>query len=89
LSAAFSFSRSGSSVLPFVPDHVDLGVVGDGFQGDVRHTLINETVADVALHRLGAGGRAGDFGFLDLALTRVGQQVKRITCAHDAGTSQS
>ena len=50
--------------MPFVPDDVDLGVVGDGFEGDVRHALIDETVADVALHWLRAGCRVGDFGFL-------------------------
>ena len=35
-----------------LPDHVDLGVVGDGLQRDVRHALVDEAVADVAV-----GGR--------------------------------
>ncbi len=38
--------------LPLVPDHIDLGVVGDGFERDVRHALIDEAVADVAVYRL-------------------------------------
>ena len=36
--------------LPFVPDHVDLGVVvGDGARRDILHPLIYEAVADVAV----------------------------------------
>ena len=62
-------SRSGSSfACHCVPDDVDLGVVGDGFERDVRHALIDEAVADVAVHGLRTGRGAGDFGFLDLAL---------------------
>ena len=49
LSAAFSFSRNGSSVdLPLVPDDIDFRVVGDGLERDVRHALIDEAVADVS-----------------------------------------
>lgn len=40
------------------------------------------------MHRLRTRRTAGDFGFLDLTLARIGQQVKRITRAHDAGTGQ-
>ena len=37
----------------------------------------------------GCEGRgAGDLGFLELAFSRVGQQVVRIACAHDAGAGQ-
>src|SRR5262245_56284026 len=31
-----------------LPDDVDLGVVGDGLQGDVRRALVDEALADVA-----------------------------------------
>ena len=31
---------------------------------------------------------AGDFGFLELAIAGIGQQVKWITRTHDAGTGQ-
>ena len=31
---------------------VNLGIVGDGFEGDVRHALIDEAVADVPPYRL-------------------------------------
>ena len=74
--------------LPFVPDHVDLCVVGDGFKRDVRHSLIDEAMADIPVHRLRTRRGASDFGFLELAFTGIGQQVKRITRAHDAGTGQ-
>ena len=75
--------------LPLVPDDIDLGVVGDGFERDVRHALIDEAVADVPVHRLRTRRGAGDFGFLDLALAGIGQQVKRIARAHDAGAGQA
>ena len=74
--------------LPALPDDVDLGIVGDGLEGDMRHALVDEAVADVATHRLGAGRGAGDFGFLELAVAGVGQQIERIACAHDAGPGQ-
>ena len=54
----------------------------------MRHALIDEAVADVPLHRLRTWHGESDFGFLDLAFAGIGQQVKRIACAHDAGTSQ-
>ena len=74
--------------LPLVPDDIDLRVVGDGLERDVRHALIDEAVADVPLHGLRTRRGAGDFGFLELAFAGIGQQVKGITRAHDAGTGQ-
>ena len=74
--------------LPLVPDDIDLGVVGDGLERDVRHALIDEAVADVPMHGLRARRGAGDFGFLDLAFAGIGQQVIRIPRAHDAGAGQ-
>ena len=89
LSAAFSFSRKRLQLrLPLVPDDIDLRVVGDGFERDVRHALIDEAVADVPVHGLRTRRGAGDFGFLDLAFAGIGQQVKRIARAHDAGAGQ-
>ena len=75
-------------LLPALPDHVDLGVVGDGFQGDVGHALVNETLADVA-----AGGRfrrraLRDLGFFLLPFRAVGEQVPGIARAHDARPCQ-
>ena len=48
--------------LPLVPDDVDLGVIGDGFERDVRYALVNEAVADVAARRVGRRRRARDLG---------------------------
>ena len=75
-------------LLPRLPDHVDLGIVGDGFQGDVRHALVDEALADVA-----AGGRfrrrtLRDLGFLALPLGAVGEQIPGIARAHDARACQ-
>jgi hypothetical protein len=49
--------------LELLPDHIDLGVVGDGLERDVRHALIDEAVADVAVGR--AGWRGCDFASFD------------------------
>ena len=51
-SAVLSSARSGSRVcLPGLPDDVDLGVVGDGLERDVRRALVDEALADVAVRR--------------------------------------
>ena len=70
------------------PDDVDLGVVGDGFEGDVGDALIDEAVGHVAVDGFRAGGGANDFRFLELALAGIRQQVIGITRAHDAGAGQ-
>jgi len=54
----------------------------------VRHALIDEAVADVAVDGLATRSGAGDFGFLLLTFARIGKQVKRIPRSHDAGTGQ-
>ena len=33
--------------LPCLPDHVDFGIIGNRFQLDMRHALIDEALADV------------------------------------------
>jgi hypothetical protein len=82
------FAQGFELRLPLLPDDVDLGVVGDRLERDVRHALIDEAVAEVALHRLRARRAAGDFGFLELAFAGIGEQVERIAGAHDAGAGQ-
>ena len=74
--------------LPLVPDDIDLGVVGDRLERDVRHALVDEAVADVPVHGLRTRRGAGDLGFLELAFAGIGQQVERIARAHDAGAGQ-
>ena len=61
-------------LLPFLPDDVDLGIVGDGLEGDVGHALIDEAQADIAMGGLVRRHRAGDLGFLLLAF---GQSARR------------
>ena len=82
------FAQGFQLLLELVPDDVDLGVVGDGLQRDVRHALIDKALADVAACGLAGWRGAGDFGFLDLAVAAVGEQVVGIAGAHDAGTGQ-
>ncbi len=75
--------------LPLVPDDVDLGVVGDGFERDVRHALIDEALADVAMRRLRADGAVRvTSASLSWPSRRIGEQVIRIARAHDASASQ-
>ena len=55
-------------LLEALPDRVDLGVVGDGPERDVRHPLVNEALADVADGGRFRRSRARDLGFLLLAV---------------------
>ncbi len=71
-----------------LPDHIDLGVVGDRLEGDVRHALIDESLADVAAHRRRGRDPAGQFALFDLALAAVGEEVIGIAGAHDPGARQ-
>ncbi|CFP57404.1 Uncharacterised protein [Bordetella pertussis] len=54
----------------------------------MRHALINEAMGDVVVSGLAGRRTAGDFGFLQLTFARIGEQVERIACAHDAGAGQ-
>ena len=74
--------------LEIFPDDVDLGVVGDGAQGDVGDALVDEALADVAV--AGRYGRrlAFDLSLLLLSLAAVGEQVVGVAGAHDAGAGQ-
>ena len=70
-------------LLPALPDHVDLGVVGDGFEGDVRHALVDEALADVTACRRFRRRALRDLGFLLLPLGTVGEQIPGVARAHD------
>jgi hypothetical protein len=70
-------------LLPLLPDHIDLGVIGDRFQSDVRHPLVDEALANVAARRRLLRWRASDLALLALPLLAVGEQVIGIACAHD------
>ena len=69
-------------LLPFLPDDVDLGVVGDVFERDMRHALVDEAEADVAMRRVGLRWRARDLGLFALAFGAVGEQIIGIARAH-------
>ena len=75
-------------LLPRLPDHVDLGIVGDGFQGDVGHALVDEALADVAASGCLRGRALRDLGFLALPLGTVGEQIPGIARAHDTRPRQ-
>jgi hypothetical protein len=74
--------------LPARMNRVDLGVVGDGLERDVRHALVDEALADIA-----GGGQAGrrlpaEFRLFPRAGGRIGQQVIGIAGGHEAGARQ-
>ena len=69
--------------LDAVPDDVDLGVVGDGLERDVRHALVDEAVADIVMGGVGRGGGALDLGGLLLAVFAIGEEIPGIFRAHD------
>ena len=83
------FQQRLQRFLKSLPDHVDLGVVGDGLEGDVGDALVHEPLADVVVGGCFRGDLTGERGFLDLADAAVGEQVVRVTGAHDAGAGQS
>ena len=74
-----------------LPRHafLDVRVVGDGLEGDVRHALVDEALADVAFGRSTRGGMlAGELRLLLDAFGRVGQQVVGVLGGHEAGAGQ-
>ena len=75
-------------LLVLLPNHVDLGVVGDRLQGDVRDPFVDEAVADVAVGGRFGRGLAGELGFLPLPFRAVREEVVGIAGAHDAGAGQ-
>jgi hypothetical protein len=74
--------------LEFLPDDVDFGVVGDGFESDVTDAFVNKALADVVVGWEVGRWFTGDFGFLELAFARVGESVIGIAGTHDAGASE-
>ena len=82
------FAQRLQGLLPLLPDLVDLGVVGDGFQGDVRHALVDEALADIAVRGRFGGRALRDLGFLPLPFGAVGEQIPGIARAHDARPRQ-
>ena len=74
--------------MKFFPDYIDLGVVGDGLERDVRDALVHEALADVVVRGCFRGSLADERGFFDLAVAAVGKQVVGIASAHDAGAGE-
>ena len=75
-------------LLPRLPDHVDLGIVGDGFEGDVRHALVDEALPDFAAGRCLRRRALRDLSLLALPLGAVREQIPGIARAHDARPRQ-
>ena len=75
-------------LLPALPDDVELGVVGDGLQGDVRNAFVDEPLSDIASRGALRRDGVGDLRLFALALWTVGKQVVRVTSPHDAGTRE-
>lgn len=65
------------------PDRVDLGIVGDALQRDVRHALVDEALAQAAMRGRGRGDLSRHLGLLALAFGAVSQQIPGIARAHD------
>ena len=75
-------------LLPLLPDHVDLGVVGNGLERDVGYALVHEPLPDVVVGGRVGGCPASDLGFFELSVAAVGEQVVGIARAHDAGAGE-
>ncbi len=74
--------------LRILPEHVDLGVVGDRLQRDMRRALIDEAVADVVVRRPVGLDFAGDFLLLSAAFGAVAEQVEGVLRRHEAGARE-
>ena len=75
-------------LLVLLPDDIDLGVVGDGLEGDVRHALVDEALPDVAVGWRLRRGPALHLRLLRLPLAAVGEEIVRVAGAHDPGAGQ-
>ena len=62
----------------------DVGVVGDGLQGDVLDPLVDEPVPDVVARLTVGQRRASDLTFLEPPFGRIGQEVVRKLGAHES-----
>ncbi len=69
-------------VLVFLPDDVDLGIVRDRLQCDVRHARVDEALRDLAV-RLADDRLAGDFHLLLHARVTIRQQIVRKLRRHE------
>ena len=74
--------------LVLLPDDVDLRVVCDGFQRDVRDAFVDEAVPDIAVCRLLDEGAAADLRLFTKAFRRVGEQVVQIPRAQNTRTGK-
>ena len=54
----------------------------------MRHALVHESLADVVAGGRVGGCLAGDFGFFQLPVAAVGEQIPGIACAHDASAGE-
>ncbi len=54
----------------------------------MRHTLVHETLPDIAVGRRVGGRLARNLGFFELTLATVEEQIIGVACAHDAGAGK-
>ena len=66
----------------------DVGVVGDRLQRDVRDALVDEALRTSCEWAEAAGGTPGQLGLPLRAFGRVGEQVVREACAHEASAGE-
>ena len=71
-------------LLPFLPDHIDLGIVGDRFEHNVWDALIDEALTNVAARRRRSRHGVRYLGLLGLSFRRVGKVVIGVLGAHYA-----
>ena len=84
------FAQRFQGLLPCLPDDVDFGIVGDGFESDMGDTLVNKAVADVVLESKPLRSKRGTvgLGLFFRAIWTIGKEVKRVASTHDAGSGQ-
>ena len=75
-------------LLPPFPDDVDLHVVGNGLQGDVRNAFANEALPHVTTRGRLRWHRAADLRLLALPIPTVCKHVVWVASTHDPGTRE-
>ena len=82
------YTQGFHCLLPLVVNNINFGIVGDRFQRDMWHALVDEPQIDII-----EGGSRGSrtvvqFRFFGLPVLAVGHEIIGIACAHNASTSQ-
>ena len=82
------FAQRLKASLEVLPNHIDRGIVCDGFQGNVRRSLVDEALSNVAMARNVCLNFPRHILRFNATFGRVGQKIVRILGSHNAGAGK-